>query len=92
VWLVRGPLDLAAANLADEPGEQSATLWWPRDRAWCVATDPDLVSTYVGGSAACIGDLLAASGVEAAPAGPFQSVTGDADRINPPPVEEPGAG
>jgi hypothetical protein len=94
-WLVRGPLELAAANFADEPSDQSPSLWWPRDRAWCVATDPDLVSTYVAGSAACIADLLAAPRLEAAPAEPWQSVTGGADRINPPPVEtvdEPGGG
>jgi hypothetical protein len=90
-WLVRGPVELAAANLADEPSEQSATLWWPRDRSWCVATDPDLVSTYVGGSAACIADLLATPGLETAPAEPLQSVTGDADRVNPPPADDPAA-
>jgi hypothetical protein len=86
VWLVRGPIELATANLADEPSEQSATVWWPQDRAWCVVTDTDLVSTYVGGSAACIADVLAAPGLETAPAGPAEPVTGDADRINPPPA------
>jgi hypothetical protein len=87
VWLVRGPIELAAANLADEPAEQSATLWWPADRSWFVATDADLVSTYVGGSEACVAAVLAAGGLEAAPAEPRHSVTGDADRVNPPPAE-----
>jgi hypothetical protein len=36
----------------------SPNLWWPDDRAWCVATDIDLDSTYVGGSAALARDLL----------------------------------
>jgi hypothetical protein len=86
-WLVRGPIELAAANLADEPSEQSATLWWPRDRAWCVATDADLVSTYVGGGRTCIADLLAAPGLETAPAHPRDLVTAPADSVNPPPAE-----
>ena len=84
-WLIRGPVELAAANLAREPAEQSATLWWPADRAWCVATDIDLMTTYVGGSAACIAELLAVPGLEAAPADPDDGVDVGADRINPQP-------
>jgi hypothetical protein len=83
--LVRGPVDLAAANVAVEPVEQSAQVWWPDDRAWCVVTHPDLMSTYVGGSAACITDLLAAAGIEAARVRPEQLVTWDADTVNPAP-------
>jgi hypothetical protein len=86
-WLVRGPVGTAAANLADEPSEQSAHLWWPADRAWCVVTDIDLLSTYVGGSAACVADLLA-DGLEAAPAGSDQGTTFDADTVNPLPLRE----
>ena len=86
-WLLRGPIELAAANLADEPAEQSAGLGWPAARAWVVATDADLVSSYIAGSAACIAAILAADDLEAAPAEPGQRVTGDADRVNPPPAE-----
>ena len=84
-WLIRGPLDLAAANLAPEPSEQSAHLWWPADRAWYVATDIDLMSTYVGGSAACIADLLVTPGVEAAPVTPKDGVDFASDALNPVP-------
>jgi hypothetical protein len=84
-WLVRGPVEFAAANMADEPAEQSAGLWWPADRAWCVVTDVDLMSTYVGGSAAAIADLLAADGLEALPAAPDDPVRPDSDSVNPPP-------
>jgi hypothetical protein len=84
-WLLRGPVELAAANLAAEPSEQSANLWWPADRAWCVATDIDLMSTYVGGSQAAIAALLAVPGVDAWPASPQHPVGFDADRINPSP-------
>ncbi|MGY1801912.1 hypothetical protein ACI78T_01370 [Blastococcus sp. SYSU D00922] len=65
VVLVRGTVADAVRNLAPEPHEQSANLWWPDDRAWCVVTDVDLRSTYVGAGAACIAELLSSDGVEA---------------------------
>jgi hypothetical protein len=70
VVLVRGTVADAVRNLAPEPHEQSANLWWPADRAWCVVTDIDLRSTYVGGSASCVSDLLGTPGLEAFPASP----------------------
>lgn len=70
VVLVRGAVGDAVRNLAPEPHEQSANLWWPDDRAWCVVTDVDLRSTYVGGSAACIAELTALPHVEAFPTAP----------------------
>ena len=70
VVLVRGSVTDAGRNLAPEPHEQSANLWWPADRAWCVVTDIDLTSTYVGGTRSCVAEILAASGLEAAPASP----------------------
>jgi hypothetical protein len=88
-WLLRGPVDLAAANMAPEPWEQSASLWWPADRAWFVATDLDLVTTYVGGSAACVNALLAHPALEAAAVPVDQRCTCDADTVNPPPVDAP---
>jgi hypothetical protein len=88
-WLVRGPVELAAANMADEPSEQSSGVWWPADRAWCVVTDIDLVTTYVGASSACIADLLADPGLEAAAVPVTQGVSWDADTINPLPLDAP---
>ena len=38
---------------------QSANLWWPADRAWCVATEIDFAWTYVGGTRAVVDALLA---------------------------------
>jgi hypothetical protein len=81
VVLVRGTVADAVRNLAPEPHEQSANLWWPADQAWCVVTDLDLRSTYVGGSAACIAELLATEGLEAAPAGLDDRVV--VDHVNP---------
>jgi hypothetical protein len=68
--LLRGTVADSVRNLAPEPYEQSANLWWPADRAWCVVTDIDLMSTYVGGSAACITALLRTAGIDALPAAP----------------------
>jgi hypothetical protein len=81
VVLVRGAVADAVRNLAPEPHEQSANLWWPADQAWCVVTDIDLTSTYVGGAAACIAELLATPGLETAPAAPDDRVS--IDPVNP---------
>ena len=83
VVLVRGAVPDAHRNLAPEPNEQSANIWWPADRAWCVVSDIDLRCTYVGGSATCIGELLAAPGLETAPADAADRVA--VDPVNPVP-------
>ena len=61
--LYRGPL--GAATALCEPFEQSPTLWWPADRTWCVATEVDFHSTYVGGSKPLIDRLLGDDRLEA---------------------------
>jgi hypothetical protein len=61
--LFAGPL--AAATSVRSPTDfQSPTLWWPADRAWCVATDPDLYSTYIGGSESLVQGLEAETSLE----------------------------
>lgn len=49
---------------------QTPNLWWPADRAWCVASEVDLCWTYVGGSVRLIEELLADPALEALPAVP----------------------
>lgn len=61
-WLFTGPLE-AARTLQYPPG-----LWWPEDHAWCVATDIDRDSTYIGGSRELIAQLLASPELEVLPA------------------------
>ncbi|MGY2064791.1 hypothetical protein [Blastococcus sp. SYSU DS0619] len=85
VVLVRGEPADAARNLAPEPSEQSANLWWPADRAWLVTTDIDLMCTYVGGSPACIADLMATPGLEVVPAAAADRVGHADDPVNPVP-------
>ena len=67
--LFRGPIDAIMAFLAgDGPfWRESPNIWWPEDRAWCVATDIDLYDTYIGGSQECIEAVLSNPGPRGAP-------------------------
>jgi hypothetical protein len=51
---------------------RSPNLWWPDDRAWCVATEIDFTWSYVGGSSACIEQVLTDPDLEALPTKPEQ--------------------
>ncbi|MDQ3758162.1 MAG: hypothetical protein M3394_09980 [Actinomycetota bacterium] len=62
---------------------QSANLWWPDDRAWCVATEIDFRSTYLGGSARCMAEVVADPRLEATAVSPAQGVTLASDTVNP---------
>jgi hypothetical protein len=62
--LYEGPIEAAAALLGF-PTRQTPNLWWPDDRAWCVASEIDFCSTYVGGSPALIERVLGDGRVEA---------------------------
>jgi hypothetical protein len=66
-YLFRGPLEAASHMEFNGALFQSADLWWPDDRAWCVATDLDGDSTYVGGTEACIASILEDERFEALP-------------------------
>ncbi len=63
--LLRGPLRAAGTAFSRMRWPESPSLWWPDDRSWCVATDIDLMSTYVGGSMPCIEALLGDRRLEA---------------------------
>lgn len=90
--LVQGPLGAIEDFYEPYDGPASLclrnppSLWWPADRRWCVGTDIDLMTTYVGGSGRAIETLLADEQIEALPVSDDQSVTWDADTINPPPA------
>jgi hypothetical protein len=79
--LFKGPL--ATATGFEENGP---ALVWPDDRAWCVATEIDLDSTYVGGSQGLVNALLGDPRFEAWPAEPDDRVDAGADEINPSPA------
>lgn len=79
--LLGGPIEAAAMSVLPFR-EQSASLWWPRDRAWCVATEIDMMWTFVGGTVACIEALLEAGCLEVYPAQLDDRVDMDGDKIN----------
>ena len=58
-------------------------LWWPQDRAWFVATDIDLMSTYIGSSVDCARVLRACPELETVDTTATNRVTWDSDEINP---------
>lgn len=72
-FLYRGPVESALVRSGPGRHVQTANLWWPEDRAWCVASEIDLSWTYVGGSVALVRALVgdpALEVVEVAPDSP----------------------
>ena len=67
--LFRGSIDAVMSFLVGEGPfwGDSPNIWWPEDRAWCVATEIDLLDTYVGGSNECIEAVLTSPELEALP-------------------------
>jgi len=85
-YIARGPLSAALDPVYGVASHyQSASIWWPDDRAWCVATEVDFDWTYVGGSTACIAAVLGNPQLEALPARLSDGVDWASDPINPAP-------
>ena len=74
--LSTGPMD-AFLEVGGSP-----SLWWPQDRAWCVASDVDLTSTFVGGTEECIAHLVGHLDLEALPIGLDVRIDVEGDTIN----------
>ena len=74
--LYQGPVE-AALTLPGLDGTfgQCPNVWWPADRAWCVASEIDLPWTYVGGRRGLIDAILADDRIEALPAAPDDRVS-----------------
>jgi len=67
-WIgFRGPLD-AVGSFVFQGHFNAPSYWWPEDRAWCVATEVDAMSTYVGGTEDAIAAVLAEERFESYPA------------------------
>lgn len=85
-YLAKGPVTAALETVYGMTSSyQSASIWWPEDRAWCVATEIDFDWTYVGGSTECIAAVLASPDLEALPARLSDGVSYASDPINPTP-------
>ena len=78
--LFRGPLDMLDVSFYET--NQTANMIWPDDRRWCLAIDIDLNTTYIGGSAPLIEDLINADDLEVWPAKPEDDITYGADTLN----------
>ena len=51
---------LFSGAVSDAAGwDDGPNLWWPDDRAWCVASEIDLDDTFIGGPEPLIAHLLA---------------------------------
>ena len=85
--LLVGPVGAAAESALDPPWYQSPNLWWPDDRAWCVATEIDLDTTYIGCTDACRDEILAAPELETFPIDPATRIDWYGDPVNPLPEE-----
>jgi hypothetical protein len=62
---------------------QSPNLIWPEDCSWFVASEVDFDSTLVGGRAQLVDDIVGSAKLEAWKVGPTDSLTADADKVNP---------
>jgi hypothetical protein len=86
-YIARGPLASALDTVYGPVSHfQSASMWWPDDRAWCVATEVDFDWTYVGGSDECTAAVLSSPDLEALPARITDGVSYASDPINPMPL------
>lgn len=83
-FLLWGPLRSLTSFVFEGIHFQSPNLWWPEDHSWVVATEIDDWSTYVGGSRACVEELLASPGLEVVPSGPELRFDVRGDRVNAP--------
>jgi hypothetical protein len=70
-------------SVADARGwEEGPNLWWPDDRAWCVASEIDFPYTYIGGTRELVEEILAHPGLESLPATVADGIWATSDTIN----------
>ena len=79
--LYAGPLSAVTSFFVDFWND-SPSIWWPEDQEWCIATDIDLNSTYVGGTEPYIEALIGHPRFEALPTTLDASVSMTADTLN----------
>jgi hypothetical protein len=61
---------------------QSPNLFWPKDHAWCVASEIDLFCTLVAGSRSLAEALVADPRLETWPVDPGDPIAFDSDNVN----------
>ncbi len=74
---------LFKGSIAQAQGwDDGPNLWWPEDRAWCVASEIDFSYSYVGGSTELIDEILRHPALEALPATIDDGVNYTSDKVN----------
>jgi hypothetical protein len=74
--LFRGPL------AKSEGWEDGPNLWWPADKAWCVASEIDLPYTYVGGPLKLIDAIVTDPAIESLWAKDTDGISYSSDTVN----------
>jgi hypothetical protein len=87
--LLGGPTDALGEGAYNSAHRQSPNLCWPEDRAWCLATEIDLNSTYLGCEDACAEDIVALREIEALVIDPATGIDFASDLLNPAPTQDP---
>jgi hypothetical protein len=80
--LLTGALEAASESATEYPAAQSPNYWWPDDRAWCVATEIDLNTTYVGCDNDCRDAILSVPDLEALEIDPAAGIDWRSDPVN----------
>jgi hypothetical protein len=61
-------------TLGGFPWSLTPDLWWPADRAWCVASETDFTWTYIGGSDDLIDSICEHPGLKARRVKPDEAI------------------
>jgi hypothetical protein len=62
--------------------EDGPNLWWPEDRAWCVASEIDFPYTYVGGPQELVDAIIEHPDIESLPASDTDGISYSSDKVN----------
>lgn len=85
-YLFEGPIAAIAESAEYPPFFETANLWLPDDRAWCVATEIDFSWSYIGGTADCTQDVANSGEFEALSTQLGHGITYASDKQNPAPT------
>lgn len=67
---------------------QSANMWWAADNSWCIASEIDLNTTYIGASQEVINAIVNCKNLEAYQVEITDDITNTSDLINPMPLRK----
>lgn len=80
--LLHGPVDALGRGMFEGLIWQSPNLCWPDDHAWCLASEIDHYSSYIGCEHTCLDALLEHGEIEALPIDQSTGISFDSDALN----------